>query len=102
MILKDYLLNLEMKIYNSAIISNLPNTILMDKISLDTKSRSMVVIPTEKPVFERAAEDSNNASIKSILLMQEIVVALTIDSMINNIITKIASLNALSDSNDSF
>ena len=102
MILKDYLLNLEMKIYNSAIISNLPNTILMDKISLDTKSRSMLVIPTEKPVFERAAEDSNNASIKSILLMQEIVVALTIDSMINNIITKIASLIALSDSNDSF
>jgi len=40
----------------------------MDKISLDTKSRSMVVIPTEKPVFERAAEDSNNASTKVLLL----------------------------------
>ena len=57
-----------MKIYSSAIISNLPNTILIDKINLDTKSKSMVVIPTERPVFERADEDSNNASTKSFLL----------------------------------
>ena len=57
-----------MKIYSNAIISNLPNTILIDKINLDTKSKSIVVIPTEKPVLERAAEDSNNASTKSLLV----------------------------------
>jgi hypothetical protein len=67
MLFTVYLLNLEMKIYSSAIISNLPNTILIDKISLDTKSNSIVVIPTERPVFERADEDSNNASTKLLL-----------------------------------
>lgn len=57
-----------MKIYKSAIISNLPSTILIDKIIFDIKSRSTVVIPTERPVLERADEDSNNASTKSLLL----------------------------------
>ena len=57
-----------MKIYSKAIISNLPNTILIDKITLDSKSKSIVVIPTEKPVLERADEDSNNASTKSLLV----------------------------------
>ena len=57
-----------MKIYSNAIISNLPDTILIDKITLDTKSKSIVVIPTEKPVLERADEDSNNASTKSLLV----------------------------------
>jgi hypothetical protein len=57
-----------MKIYNSAIISNLPNIILIDKITLDAKSKFMVVIPTERPVLERAAEDSNNESTKPLLL----------------------------------
>ena len=57
-----------MKIYSKAIISNLPNTILIDKITLDPKSKSIVVIPTEKPVLERADEDSNNASTKSLLV----------------------------------
>ena len=57
-----------MKMYSSAIISNLPNTILIDKITLDPKSKSIVVIPTEKPVLERADEDSNNASTKSLLV----------------------------------
>ena len=42
-----------MKIYKSAIISNLPGTILIDKIIFDIKSRSTVVIPTERPVLER-------------------------------------------------
>ena len=42
-----------MKIYKSAIISNLPNTILIDKIIFDIKSRSTVVIPTERPVLEK-------------------------------------------------
>ena len=63
----NYFLNREMKIYNNAIISNLPNIILIDKITLDAKSKFMDVIPTESPVLERAAEDSNNASTNPLL-----------------------------------
>jgi hypothetical protein len=97
-----YLLNLEIKIYKSAIISNLPNTILIDKIVFDIKSRSTVVIPTERPVLERADDDSNNASTKSLLLKYEIAIALPIERITNNKTTKIASLKALSYNSGSF
>ena len=91
-----------MKIYKSAIISNLPNTILIDKIIFDIKSRSTVVIPTERPVLERADDDSNNASTKSLLLRKEIAIPLPIERITNNIVTKIASLKALSYNSGSF
>jgi len=42
--------------------------LLIDKIIFDIKSRSTVVIPTERPVLERADDDSNKASTKSLLL----------------------------------
>ena len=63
-----YHLNLEIKIYRIVIISNLPKIILIDKISFDIISRSIVVIPTVRPVLERVDEASNNASIKSLLV----------------------------------
>ena len=71
-------------------------------MSFDIKSKSTVVIPTERPVLERVDDDSNNASTKSLLLRKEIAVALPKESITNNIITKIASLKALSDNIDSF
>ena len=53
-----------MKMYNIAIISNLPIIILNDNIILDIESKSIDVTPTDKPLFEIAEAVSNIASIK--------------------------------------
>ena len=50
--------------YNIAIISNLPIIILKDNIILDIESKSIVVIPMDKPVFEMVEAVSNTVSIK--------------------------------------
>ena len=101
-ILNKYLnhLNLEIKIYRSVIISNLPKIILADIISFDITSRSNVVTPTVSPVFERVDEVSNNASMKLLLLRKDIDIALKKETIINNTITKTASLKALSENNN--
>ena len=98
-ILNRYLnhLNLEIKIYRSVIISNLPKIILADIISFDIISRSNVVTPTVSPVFERVDEVSNNASMKLLLLKKDIDIALKKETKINKTITKMASLKALSE-----
>ena len=59
-----YLLNFEMKMYNIAIISNLPIIILKDNIILDIESKSIVVIPIVKPLFEMVEAVSNIVSMK--------------------------------------
>ena len=48
-------------------ISNLPIIILKDRIILEIESISIVVIPTDKPLFEIVVAASNTASIKIIL-----------------------------------
>ena len=58
-----YLLNFEMKMYNMAIISNLPNIILKDNIILDIESKSIDIIPTDKPLLEMVVAASNTTSI---------------------------------------
>ena len=62
-----YLLSFEINIYNIAIISNLPIIILKDNIILDIEFKSIVVIPTDKPLLEIVVAASNTASIKIIL-----------------------------------
>jgi Winged helix-turn-helix len=59
-----YLLSFEINMYNIAIISNLPIIILKDRINLDIESRSMVVIPTVRPLLEIVDAVSNIVSIK--------------------------------------
>ena len=48
-------------------ISNLPIIILKDNIILDIEFKSIVVIPTVKPLLEIVVAASNTASIKIIL-----------------------------------
>jgi hypothetical protein len=90
-----YLLNLSIKIYKIAIISNLPSIISKDNIDFDISSRFIVVIPTDKPVFEIAEDDSNNASIKFRLARKPMTNAETMDTEKNRKITSNASLNGL-------
>ena len=52
-----------MKMYNMAIISNLPNIILKDNIILDIESKSIDIIPTDKPLLEMVVAASNTTSI---------------------------------------
>ena len=85
------------KIYRIAIISNLPNVIFSDNANLDMSSKSMVAIPTDKPVFETVEADSNSASIKLLLSRKPIIRADVKDTAINNAITNNASLKGLFD-----
>jgi hypothetical protein len=55
----------------------------------------MVEIPTDKPVFEREDDDSNNASIKFLSSRKPISNADIIDTAINKKITRNASLNGV-------
>ena len=63
-----YLLNFEMKMYNIAIISNLPIIILKDNIILDIGFKSIDIIPTDKPLLEIVVAVSNITSINLLLL----------------------------------
>ena len=63
----NYFLNFEINMYKIAIISNLPIIILKDNIILDIEFKSVVVIPTVKPLLEIVVAASNTASIKIIL-----------------------------------
>ena len=60
-----------MKMYKIAIISNLPIIILKDNIILDIESKSIVVIPMDKPVFEIVEAVSNTVSIKLLLFLSK-------------------------------
>ncbi len=79
------------------IISNLPIIILVIRIDFETESNSTFVIPMDSPVFVEAETDSNNASIKLVLVRYFIDIPDTNDKEKNRAITSIASLNALSD-----
>jgi hypothetical protein len=79
------------------IISNLPIIILVIRIDFETESNSTFIIPMDSPVFVEAETDSNNASIKLVLVRYFIDIPDTNDKEKNRAITSIASLNALSD-----
>jgi hypothetical protein len=79
------------------IISNLPIIILVIRIDFETESNSTFVIPMDSPVFVEAETDSNNASIKLVLVRYFIDIPDTNDKEKNKAITSNASLNALSD-----
>ena len=67
----------------------------IDNTNLDMSSKSMVAIPTDKPVFEMVEADSNSASIKPLLSRKPMVRADAKDTAINNAITNNASLKGL-------
>lgn len=69
-VISIYLLNFEIKMYNIAIISNLPIIMLNDNIILDIESKSIAVIPADKPVLEIVEAVSNTMFIKSLLLFR--------------------------------
>ena len=50
--------------YSIAMISNLPIIILKDNIILEIESKSVLVIPADKPVLEIVEAVSNTVSIK--------------------------------------
>jgi hypothetical protein len=56
-----------MKMYNMAIISNLPIIILNDNIILDIEFKSIDIIPTDKPLLEIVVVVSNTTSINLLL-----------------------------------
>jgi hypothetical protein len=62
--LSAYLLKYTKKIYNIAMISNLPTIMLAVSISFEPTSRFTDVMPAVRPVVERAETASNRASSK--------------------------------------
>jgi hypothetical protein len=69
------------------IISNLPIIILVIRIDFETESNSTFVIPMDSPVFVEAETDSNNASIKLVLVRYFIDIPDTNDKEKNKAIT---------------
>ena len=61
-----------MKMYNMAIISNLPIIILKDNIILDIEFKSIDIIPTDKPLLEIVVAVSNTTSINIIIVFYEV------------------------------
>jgi hypothetical protein len=59
-----YLLKYTKKIYNIAIISNLPTIMLVVSISFENTSKFTDVMPVVRPVVEIAETASNRASTK--------------------------------------
>ena len=58
-----------MKIYKSAIISNLPIIILKDNINFENESKCIVVIPADNPVLEMVEAVSKITLIKLVFLV---------------------------------
>src|SRR5918998_3004920 len=65
-----YLLKYAKKIYNIAIISNLPTIMLVASISFENTSKFTDVIPAVKPVVEIAEAASNIASSKGLVVRE--------------------------------
>lgn len=65
-------------------------------MDFETESNSTFVIPVDNPVFVEAETDSNNASIKLVLVRYFIAIPDTNDNATNKTITSNASLNVLS------
>lgn len=63
-----YLLKYAKKIYNIAIISNLPTIMLVARISFENTSKFTEVIPAVRPVVEIAETASNMASSKRLFV----------------------------------